>query len=188
MLPQRQRKTFTTDEYHRMIETGILKEDDRLELVRGEIIYMAPIGSHHAACVKRLNRLFARTLSEMVILGVQDPVSIGEDSEPEPDITLLKPRPDFYAERHPRSEDVFLIVEVADTSLESDRREKLPLYARAGIGEVWIVNLRDGCVEVYSEPSGGKYQGIRILRKGSAIAPEAFPDTEISVEKMLILS
>jgi len=188
MLAQTQRKTFTTDEYHRMIEAGILGEDDRLELVRGEIISMAAIGSYHAACVKRLNRLFVRTLSEMVIVGVQDPVGIGEDSEPEPDIALLKPRSDFYAERHPRPEDVFLIVEVADTSLESDRREKVPLYAEAGIGEVWIVNLRDGCVEVYTEPSGDGYEGIRILRKGSAIAPKAFPDAEIDVEKILILS
>ncbi len=187
MLAQVQRKTFTADEYHRMIKTGILGEDDRLELIRGEIVYMAPIGSHHAACVKRLNRLFVRTLSEMVIVGVHDPVGIGEDSEPEPDIALLKPRPDFYAEGHPRPGDVFLIVEVADTSLESDRREKLPLYAGAGIGEVWIVNLRDACVEVYTEPSGSGYRGIRIVRKGSAIAPEAFPDTEISVGKILIL-
>ena len=188
MLAQRERKIFTTDEYHRMIEAGILGEDDRLELIKGEIIRMAAIGSYHAACVKRLNRLFVRTLSEKVIVGVQDPVSIGDDSEPEPDIALLKPRSDFYAERHPQPEDVFLIIEVSDTSLESDRREKLPLYARAGIGEVWIVNLRDACVEVYTKPSGRGYEGNRLIRKGSVIAPKAFPDVDIRVDNILILS
>lgn len=148
-----QRRVFTVDEYHRMVEAGILSEDDGVELIEGEIITMSPIGSQHAACVKKLHALLHRQVQQRAILGAQDPVRLDEYSEPEPDIALLKRRDDYYARSHPTPEDVFLIIEVAETFAEYDRRIKLPLYARAGIPEVWLVNLPERIVEVYSEPS-----------------------------------
>jgi len=180
------RKMFTTDEYHRMREAGILGEDEHLELIRGEIIFMAAaIGSYHAACVDKLNRIFARNLPESIIIRVQNPVRIREHSEPEPDIALLKPRQDFYAEAHPGPEDVLLIVEVSDSSLEYDRETKLPLYAKAGIGEAWIVNLKDGCVEVYTKPSEQGYDVLRKFRKGMTVVSDSFPDVHVSVDEII---
>jgi len=185
MLAKAKRKMFTTDEYHYMIEAGVLREDDRLELIQGEIFEMAAIGSYHASCVGRLTRLFSANFSEDVIVWVQNPVCIKQHSEPEPDVSLLKPRSDFYAGRHPEPKDVMLIVEVADTSLEDDRDMKIPLYAKAGIREVWIVNLKASCVEVYTNPLSGEYRNVRIFRKGSVLSPGIFPDTEINVDDII---
>lgn len=180
------RKMFTTDEYHRMTELDILGEDEHLELIRGEIVFMASaIGSRHAACVNRLNQMFVANFAGKAIVHVQNPVRIGEHSEPEPDIALLKPRPDFYAEAHPGPEDVLLIVEVSDSSLEYDRETKLPLYASAGIREAWIVNLKEGCVEVYTNPSEQGYDMLRKFRKGTTITPVSFPDVHISVDEIV---
>ncbi len=180
-----QRKTFSTSEYHHMAEAGILREDDRIELIEGEIISMAAIGSYHAACVNRLNQLFTGILSDTVIVSVQNPVTIGDFSEPEPDIALLKPRPDFYAQGHPEPEDVLLIIEVADTSLEYDRDVKIPLYAKAGVTESWIANLGEACVDVYSDPSGWTYKTKRIFRKRDILTPKAFPGIKIPVDEII---
>jgi len=185
MLAEIQRKAFTTEEYHRMIETGILKEGDRVELIEGEIIAMAAIGSLHAACVNRLNRLFTKTFSDRVIVAVQNPICLMQYSEPEPDITLLQPREDFYATEHPRPEDAYLIVEVADTSLDYDRGFKLPLYARAAIREVWIADLGESCVEVYSKPSKRGYGMLRKFHQGDIIVSEPFPDETFNVNDIL---
>ncbi|MEK7702599.1 MAG: Uma2 family endonuclease [Nitrospirota bacterium] len=154
MSIQLEKRAFTSDEYHRMGEAGILSEDDRVELIEGEIIQMSPIGKHHASCVNRLNRILNMELGALAIISVQNPIRIGNFSEPQPDIVLLKPRTDFYAEQAPTAEDVLLLIEVADTSIEYDRTVKIPLYAAANISEVWIVNLQEGQVEVYSEPAG----------------------------------
>ncbi|QTA90628.1 DUF820 [Desulfonema magnum] len=185
MLTRAKRKTFTTDEYHQMIEAGILREGDRLELIQGEIIQMAAIGSNHASCVGRLTHLFSANFAENAIVWVQNPVCLGKHSEPEPDISLLKPQPDFYASRHPRPEDVLLIVEVADTSLEDDREIKLPLYAKAGIREVWIVNLKASCVEVSTSPSGHKYLNVRVFHRDSVLSLGIFPDAKILVDDII---
>lgn len=180
------RKMFTTDEYHRMTELGILGEDDHLELINGEIIFMAAaIGSRHAACVGRLTELFVANFTGKAIIWVQNPVRIREHSEPEPDIALLKPRQDFYAEAHPGPEDVLLIVEVSDSSLEYDRETKLPLYGKAGIGEAWIVNLKDGCVEVYTNPSEQGYDVLRKFRKGMTVFSDSFADVHVSVDEII---
>ncbi len=185
MLTEYKTWEFTTDDYHRMIETGILGEDDKVELLEGEIVTMAPIGSLHAACVKRLNRLFSEMLGTDIIVGVQDPVTLGRHSEPEPDIALLKPRLDFYASGHPQPEDVLLVVEVADTSSAFDRKIKLPLYAKAGIRESWLANLDEECVEVFSKPSQEGYGRIEIFRKGEAILSGTFPDKAFNVDDIL---
>jgi Uma2 family endonuclease len=134
-----------------MITFGILTENNRVELIRGEIVTKTPRGDRHVACVNRLNRLFNRLLGDSAIVSVQNPVRL-PDSEPEPDIALLEPRADFYATGKPKPADALLVIEVADASLEHDREVKCPMYADAGIAEIWIVNLIDECLEVYRDP------------------------------------
>ncbi|HBH00339.1 MAG TPA: Uma2 family endonuclease [Candidatus Rokubacteria bacterium] len=186
MLVQPTRRLFTAEEYHRMGEAGILHDDDRVELIEGEIVEMAPIGSPHAGTVDRLNRLFTSRLGERAIVRVQGPVLLAAvESEPEPDLALLLPRPDFYTTGHPEPPDVLLALEVMDTSVERDRRVKLPLYARAGIAETWLVDLNTGCVEVYRRPGPAGYQDSRVARRGESLAPHAFPDVALAVADLL---
>ena len=148
---------FTVDEYHRMAEVGLLGEDDRVELLEGEIIDMSPIGSRHAACVNRLTRLLATGLGDRAIVAVQNPVRVSDLSEPQPDLAVLRARDDFYAEQLPGPADVLLLIEVADTSLAFDRHVKVPLYARAGVPEVWVVDLDGEVVEVFRGPGPEGY-------------------------------
>ena len=178
------RRRFTVDEYHRMVQAGILSEDDRVELVEGEIVEMVPIGSRHAACVNRLNRLLSRA-GERAVLSVQNPIRLSAHSEPQPDLALLLPRQDFYASAHPGPEDVLLVVEVSETSSGPDREAKIPLYARAGIREAWLIDLEGEVVEVYQRPSSDGYGEVRSFRRGERISPEAFPDLTLSVEEVL---
>jgi len=152
------RRRFTVDDYHRMVEAGILSDDDRVELIDGEIIEMVAIGSRHAACVDRLARLCSAGVRNRAIVRVQNPILLSEHSEPQPDLALLRPRRDFYAAGHPGPQDILLVVEVADTSAETDREIKLPLYARAGIPEVWVVALAETHVEAHRKPSPGGYR------------------------------
>ena len=179
------RRRFTVDEYECMGTAGILGEDDRVELLNGEIIEMAPIGSRHAGCVKELNRLFSGRAAGRYIVSVQDPVRLSSSSEPEPDIALLRPREDGYRTSHPQPEDVLLIIEVADSSLDVDRRVKVRLFAEAGIPEVWLANLQRPSITAYREPQDGRYRRINVFRRGSSIAPLAFPDIEPRVEDIL---
>jgi Uma2 family endonuclease len=158
MSAQLEKWHFTVDQYYRLAEVGVLRPEDRVELIEGEIIRMSPIGSPHAACVRRLSALLQQQLSEQFMISVQNPVRLSEFSEPVPDIALLKPRDDFYAAHHPTPEDVLLIVEVSDTTLLTDRNVKMPLYARAGITESWLVNLPRKMIEVYYESSDGLYR------------------------------
>ncbi len=136
MAAQVARRMFTTDEFHRMAAAGILSEDDRVELIDGEIVQMSPIGSPHASCVDRLTALFVRRFGRRAIIRVRNPIVLSRHSEPQPDLAVLKLRTDFYAEKHPGPSDVLLVVEVADTSADYDRLTKVALYARAGIPEV----------------------------------------------------
>lgn len=177
------RRRFTVHEYHQMAEAGILTEDDRVELIEGEIVDMAPIGSQHAASVARLTVLFSRVQGRGIV-WVQNPIRLGEHSEPQPDLTLLKPRADFYAKAHPGPEDVLLVVEVSDTSAEYDREVKLPLYAQAGIPEVWLVDLATEGVEVYRTPTPQGYREARQLRRDQRLAPQAFPTLDLAVDDL----
>ncbi|MCP4109690.1 MAG: Uma2 family endonuclease [Desulfobacteraceae bacterium] len=185
MLAEIQRKKFSTTEYHRMAETGIFKEDERLELIEGVIINIAPVGSRHAACVARLNQLFVIGIGEKAIVRIRGPFTIGEFSEPEPDILLLESRNDFYSKAHPGPEHVFLVVEVSDTTLDYDRNFKIPLYARAGIREAWIVNLQETYIEVYSTPSKQGYKMLRKYYEGDILTVSSFPDMNIAVDELL---
>jgi Uma2 family endonuclease len=180
------RRKFTVDEYHRLPQTGILREDDRVELIEGEIVEMSPIGARHAGTVKRLlDRLIPLQVARKAVLGVQDPIRLGKHSEPQPDIVLLCPRADFYTSAHPGPQDVLLVVEVAETSADYDRQLKLPVYARAGIPEVWLVDLAQEHVELYRAPSPDGYREVRVLPRGERVAPAAFPDLELPTEDLL---
>lgn len=152
------RRHFTVADYHRMGEAGILGEDERVELIEGEIIEMTPIGSPHGGRVNQLNRCLTQAVGESAVVAVQNPVLLGEHSEPEPDLALLRPRADFYTDSHPRASDVLLLIEVADSSLQTDRDIKVPLYARHGIPEVWIVAIGERQVLRFAEPVQGAYQ------------------------------
>lgn len=180
------RHLFSLEEYHQMGRTGIFGEDDRVELIEGEIVEMTPIGSGHAATVNRLNRLLSSQAGEQAIVTVQNPLSIpGEgaavDSEPQPDLMLLAPRDDFYAAGHPTPEDVLLLIEVADTTLAFDRDVKLPVYARGGVGEVWLVNLQEGLVEVHRDPVQGSYRWTRRAFAGEDLEPEGVAGVRVAV-------
>lgn len=176
-----QRHRLTVADYCRIAEAGIFGEDDRVELIEGEIIDMAPIGSEHTSSVKRLNRLFDRAVGEQAIVSVQDPIRLDEHNEPEPDIALLRYREDFYRSTHPGPADVLLIVEVADTSLRYDREIKLPLYARHGIPEVWIVDLENRRLEVHRRPEGETYREQICPAPNESVAPADLPDCAVDL-------
>lgn len=176
-------RKFSTFQYHQMIETGILTEFDRVELIRGEIVAMAAVGRRHAACVNRLVRVLTHKLGNRVILSPQNPIELSERSEP--DIALLKPRADFYESGHPQPRDIFLLVEVSDTTLAADREIKIPLYSEAQIPEVWLVNLNEPCVEVYRQPEDNEYRNVRIFRRGESLSILAFGDRAIEVDDLL---
>lgn len=184
MGAQLTRRLFSVEEYHQMTRAGIFTEDDRVELIEGEIVEMTPIGSHHASCVARLTALFSR-IQRQSIVWVQNPVRLEEHSEPHPDLALLCPREDFYASAHPTPPDILLLVEVVDSSLEYDREIKVPLYARAEIPEVWLVDLTEARVLVYRQPAAQGYQEIHQVRRGEKLAPEVFPDLVLLVDEII---
>jgi Uma2 family endonuclease len=180
------RKRFTVEDYHhRMAEAGILKEDDRVELIEGEVIRMAPIGSRYAACVKRLNALLGPSVGENIIVSVQDPIRLNDLSEPEPDVALLSPRKDFYSEAHSTAEDVLLVAEVFETSVEYDRETKLPLYARAGIPEAWLIDLPAQNIEIYTRPSEEGYRETLRIRPGETLRSKTFSGLELWADELL---
>ncbi|RMH90903.1 MAG: Uma2 family endonuclease [Calditrichaeota bacterium] len=178
-------KRFTVEEFYRMGEAGIFTEDDRVELIEGEIIEMSPIGKRHAVCVARLTGLFGQLAEKRFIVWVQNPLPLNAYSEPQPDITLLKFRSDFYAQKDIEPADVLLIIEVSDTTLEYDREVKIPLYARAGIPESWVIDLAHEAVEVYSQPEEGEYRSVRTVKRGETLTPVALPDISLTVDDIL---
>ncbi len=184
MLVQAQYR-FTAAEYYRLAETGVLKPGKQVELMVGRIVDMSPIGPMHGGSVKRLIRLFSGLSAGRWLVSARDPVHLDEYSEPQPDLMLLKPAEDDYTSRHPRPEDVYLLIEVADASLEFDREEKLPVYGRAGIAEVWLLNLVARTLEVYREPHFSGYAAHKTFRRGEAAFPLAFPDTAVHVSEIL---
>jgi Uma2 family endonuclease len=177
---------FTVDEYNRLAEIGFFREDARVELIEGEIVDMAPIGNRHYRTVNRLTTLFSPlAASKRAILSVQNPIVLSARSKPQPDVTLLRFRDDFYKDREPRPEDILLLVEVAESSLGYDRLTKMPLYARSGIAECWLVDLEAGRVEVYREPAAGEFGKPVAFRRGDTLAPLAFPDITAKVEDII---
>jgi Uma2 family endonuclease len=184
MVLQIVRHQFTVKQFHQMAESGILSENERVELIRGEMIDMSPIGRRHAGCVNRLVNLLIQLLGKRIILAPQNPVKLNETSEPQPDIALLKPRPDFYRNSHPQPEDIFLLIEVADTTVKYDREVKIPLYAEANIPEVWLVDVNQEIIEVYRNSLEGIYQDVQKLTKNQSLSILAFPDVSIHVSEL----
>ncbi|HEX8491977.1 MAG TPA: Uma2 family endonuclease [Pyrinomonadaceae bacterium] len=176
---------ISVDEYERMGEAGILRPDARLELLEGEIYEMSPIGSRHAACVKFLSNLLSRQLGDKLIVSTQDPIRLDAFSEPQPDVALLRWRDDFYRHAHPQPADVLLVIEVADTTLESDRRYKLPLYAKAGIVEAWLVNLPEESIELYAEPADGAYQFTKEFKHGEEAQAHTIAGLRVGVAAVI---
>ena len=176
---------FSVKEYYRMAETGVLRPDARVELLNGEIIDMSPIGPLHGSITKFLNQFFSSAAKGRWLMAVQDPLRLDDHSEPQPDLMLLKPAPDFYRKHHPQPADVFLLIEVSDSTLEADQAEKLPAYGRAGVAEVWIVNLNELTIEIYREPHFTGYGSKIIVRAGDTVAPLAFPDAAVDVAELL---
>jgi len=179
------RRRFSVDEYERMGEAGILGEDDRVELLDGEIVEMTPIGSRHAATVNRLNALFAGRLGNLAQIGIQNPIRLDDLSEPQPDLVLLRPRSDFYAASLPTPEDILLLVEVADSSLRVDRQVKIPLYARAGIVEIWLIDLEQSRALVHRDPSEEGYGVVTEVQPDESLATLAFPEEAFTLKDML---
>ena len=177
-------RRINVDEYYRMAVAGILRPDERVELLDGQIIPMSPIGPFHADVVTYLTEAFCALARRRWEVRTQNPVRLDDLSEPQPDLMLIKRSPGRLR-RHPQPGDVYLLVEVCDTTLESDRLDKLPAYARAGIPEVWLVNLNDQTIEVYRQPQPEGFVFKTILRAGDKAAPQSFPDAAIDVEELL---
>jgi Uma2 family endonuclease len=179
------RKLWSIEEYERMIELGILNKNHHVELIRGEIVEMAPIGLRHVACVSRLQEIFYNLLGMSVTIFGQSPVRLPNDSEPEPDVSILRRREDHYEMLRPTPQDILLLIEVSDSTLMTDRRNKIPLYAEAGVSEVWLVNLDEGAIEVYSKPTRGVYSKTRRAMRGEELLlPDALQGS-INVDKVL---
>ena len=185
MSVQMQRRLFTVQEYHLMSEAGVFANNERVELIEGEIIQMAAIGKRHAARVDRLARLFSQISESLVIFRVQNPICLDDKSEPQPDIALVQRRADFYEESLPNSQDILLLVEVADSTVNYDRDVKVPNYARSGIREVWLWDLEVNCLEVYRNPTANGYTLMQKFERGEVVSPLAFPDFEVSVDLIL---
>lgn len=176
---------FTVSEYERMGETGVFAPDARVELIEGKIIEMSPIGSRHAACVDLITEVFNEQLRGRAIVRAQNPIVLDDFSEPQPDITVLRFRPDRYRAAHPRPEDILLVIEVSDTTVQYDRYTKMPLYARAGISEALLFNLPDDRLEYFSRPEVGAYQLNHLLRRGEKFESMSVPGLTLDVEMIL---
>ena len=173
------------DEWRKLGEANIFPPVSRLELINGEILEMSPIGFNHSGHLNRINKLFAKLIPDTVIPSIQNPLQLGDLSEPEPDFMLLKPNADFYSSRHPNADDVLLLIEVADSSLAFDQNQKLRLYALHGIPEYWLLNLNDLSLEVYRKPNGEVYAEKTTLRAADIITLSQLDEISIRIADIL---
>ena len=169
------RHKLTVDDYYRLGEAGILREDSRVELIAGELIDRAPIGSRHAGFINKIAERLRAGSGQTAIVAIQNPLRLSTESEPQPDVALLRPRADYYAEKHPEPADVLLVIEVADTSLRYDREIKIPLYAQHGVAETWLVDIEKRQVMVYDELYDGVYQRVTNFGIAATISPQCLP-------------
>ncbi|MBI2754429.1 MAG: Uma2 family endonuclease [Betaproteobacteria bacterium] len=175
VLEYPQRHAVNAQEYLRMGEAGVFAPEARLELIEGEIVEMAPIGSPHAGAVNVLNRLFVRLAGDLAIVSPQHPLIVGDRSVPQPDLALLKPRADSYSRSHPEAADVLLVVEVADTTLSFDVGTKIPLYARSGIAEAWVLDVQERALRVFRDPAPGGYRTSFTRSGAESVSALALP-------------
>ncbi len=178
------RRLFTTREFRNMIEYGVLSEEDRVELVDGDIVEMSAIGHRHATCVRKLNRLFGK-IGDRALVDVQNPLGISDEDDFYPDLVLLKPRDDGYGGAIPKATDALLVVEVADTTLEFDRTVKLPRYAAAGVPELWVVDIQAARIWVHRKPLEGDYGEVFEANSGDVLRIRELADVEIRVDEVL---
>ena len=178
------RRLFTREEYHRMGEVGILKPTDRVELIRGEIVEMSPIGRRHVAFVDNLNQLLVTRLAGRAIVSVQNPVVLADDTEPQPDIKILRRRTVPYKEREAFGDDTLLLIEVAESSLAYDRSTKLRLYAEAGIPEYWVVDCAAESIEVHRTPEASRYRDVSRATGPATVSLQAFPDVALTLAEI----
>jgi Uma2 family endonuclease len=179
------KKLFTVHEYHRMVDAGIFRENDCVELIRGEIIAMSPISPPHNAAILRANQALGRIVGDRALVGVQGSIRLDEYDEPQPDLYLLRPKDDFYASGHAGPADILLIIEVADSSLKYDQGVKPELYAETGVPEYWISNLQDDLLIVHLDPQGKTYRTVRQIHRGHTIAPQLLPDCPVLIDSLL---
>ena len=179
------KKLFTVDEFYRIAEAGIFTEDDRVELIDGEIIEMSPVGNLHIACVHRATTFFTEAFGRRAIVSIQSPLRLSKYTEPLPDVIVLKPVADFYASRKCSPADVLFLVEVSDTTLRYDKNIKLPRYAAAGVAEVWIEDLKNELLLVYRNPAEKGFGTSLVLHRGDSISPLAFPKVTFKVDDLL---
>jgi|APTNR8051073442_1049403.scaffolds.fasta_scaffold20477_2 Uma2 family endonuclease len=172
---------FTVSDFLRMDEAGVFAREARVELIEGEIVEMAPIGSLHAATVAFLHRRLVEGLGRRAVIWGQSPVVLDEFSAPQPDIAVLVPRSDHYRNSHPRPADILLMIEVADTTLAFDRDKKAPLYARSGIAELWIVDVERSAVHVFRDPQGERYASEQVVVAPPQMGIAAFPDLVVDL-------
>jgi Uma2 family endonuclease len=173
-------------EFHQMAQAGILTEEDRIELIDGELIEMPPIGSRHASVVDELNYRLTRVIPDALRVRIQNPLRLGDTNEPQPDVALVRARPDRYSGDHPGPEDVLLVIEVGDTTADYDRQVKMPLYARAGIQEAWLVDLTTGHIECYRRPAPQGYAEVTRAGADEVLRPLALPEVAIRLNEWLL--
>ena len=183
--PWVRRRKLSVADYHRMGEVGILQQDERVELIEGEIVRMAPIGSGHSGTVNGFTRQLVMAAGEQAVVSVQNPIRLDNHNEPEPDFALLRPRADFYRHAAPRPADVLLLIEVAQSSLSYDRSVKLALYARHAIPEVWIVDVAAGAVEIWRSPDGDRYVDASRAARDAVLEPSLLPGIRVALTGLL---
>lgn len=171
--------------YHKMGESGILTREDRVELLNGEIIHMSPIGPFHGGMSKQLNALLTSALGPRAVIAASNPIRLDDFSEPQPDFSILHPRPDFYRSSHPTPESVYLLIEIMDSSASFDRAKKLPRYAQAGIPQVWLIDINAETIEDHRKPAGDKYTQIQLANRAQSVSLEAFPEISFPVAAIL---
>lgn len=176
---------LTVAEYHRMAETGLLAPDARVELIEGAIVDMAPIGSRHGAKTSYLDRVLSRAAGDSAIVRVQLPINLGNMSEPQPDLALVKPRQDFYEQDNPSAADTLLIIEVSQTSLRFDHRVKVPLYASHGVPEVWLLDLQGGRLHCFRSPLPGGYADVSEIESPGAMSLAALPGVSVDLSGLI---
>ena len=185
MAVQLPHKRFTVEEYHKMLDAGILQEDDRVELIEGEIVTVAPIRMRHIMCLNRLVSILGEKVRGRAMVSPQNSLILDDETEVEPDVALLRLREYKDEELAPRAADALLVIEIADTTVSDDRRVKAPRYAHAGISEFWLVNVPKKVVEVYSSPSGGTYKNVWRAKRGDSLELQSFSGVTVKVEDFL---